>query len=115
MSILLQGQTQHINHLTTLQKRVGTATQAIQAISTSADQELYISYNKRPFSVPNDWGWEPCAGYYDTGEMAVDSAPKVLLQNKLSRSRAKLDETTRLIEPKSGCFYFYSGSSGKLN
>ena len=102
MNILVTAQNQHITHLTTLQQRVSSATQALQSVNPAADQELYISYNKRPFSVPNDWGWEPCAGYYDTGEMAIDPAPKVLLQNKLSRSRAKLEDVIRLVEPKSG-------------
>lgn len=100
VSILLQAQTIQVSHLTSLQQRVSNATQALSNVNPILDQNLYISYNRRAFDVPNDWDWEPCAGYYDTGEMVIEPAPKVLLQNMLSRSRTKLEEAMQQLDPK---------------
>ena len=80
---------------------MNTVREALESVDSSPDQDLYISYNIRSFSVPNDWGWEPCAGYYDTGEMVVEPGPKVVLQNKLSRCREKHAEVTGFIDAKS--------------
>ena len=75
--------------------------EALSHVNTSSDQDLYITYNVRAFSVPGDWAWEPCAGYYDTGDMVLDPAPKVFLQNKLTKCRTKLQEVNAQIEAKS--------------
>ncbi|KAL5524396.1 BZZ1 [Sanghuangporus sanghuang] len=96
-SILLQAQQLHTTHLDTLKSRVNTAREALEGVKPSPDQDLYINYNARPFSIPNDWDWEPCAGHYDTSEMVVEPEPKVVLQNKLSRCREKLEEINGLI------------------
>ncbi|KAL5498460.1 BZZ1_2 [Sanghuangporus vaninii] len=96
-SILLQAQQLHTSHLDTLKSRVNTAREALEGVKPSLDQDLYINYNARPFSIPNDWDWEPCAGHYDTGEMMVEPEPKVVLQNKLSRCREKLEEINGLV------------------
>ena len=77
------------------------AQQALSRVSPLSDQELFVAQNSRPFSIPSDWGWEPCTGYYDTGEMVVEPAPKVFLQNKLSRSRGKLEEIDEQMSSKS--------------
>ncbi|THH08450.1 hypothetical protein EW145_g2696 [Phellinidium pouzarii] len=100
VSILLHAQTLQTAHLTALQNQVNSVQQALTQVNPALDQNLYISYNIRAFSVPNDWAWEPCAGYYDTGEMAIDPAPKVFLQNKLSRCKAKQQELYALIDNK---------------
>ncbi|KAL5501729.1 BZZ1_3 [Sanghuangporus vaninii] len=96
-SILLQAQQLHTSHLDTLKSRVNTAREALEGVKPSLDQDLYINYNARPFSIPNDWDWEPCAGHYDTGAMVVESESKVVLQNKLSRCREKLEEINGLV------------------
>ncbi|EJC97857.1 uncharacterized protein FOMMEDRAFT_114603 [Fomitiporia mediterranea MF3/22] len=100
VSILLQAQELHTTHLTTVQNRINGVRSALEAVNPAPDQDLYITYNTRAFSVPNDWGWEPCAGHYDTGEMVVDPEPKIVLQNKLSRCREKLQEVNGLINSK---------------
>ena len=64
--ILSEAHALQSTHLTSLQSRVTAAQEAIAGVDIAKDQELYISYNIRPFSVPGDWGFEPCAGYYDT-------------------------------------------------
>ncbi|KAL5482501.1 BZZ1 [Sanghuangporus weigelae] len=96
-SILLQAQQLHTSHLDTSKSRVSTVREALEGVKPSPDQDLYINYNARPFNIPNDWEWEPCAGHYDTGEMVVEPEPKVVLQNKLSRCREKLGEINGLI------------------
>jgi hypothetical protein len=30
------------------------------------DHELFIEMNRRPFSIPVDWAFEPCPAFYDT-------------------------------------------------
>ncbi|KAH8114438.1 hypothetical protein DFH11DRAFT_1688953 [Phellopilus nigrolimitatus] len=100
VSILIHAQSLHTTHLSTLQSRVNAVQQTLTQVDPAPDQDLFIAYNTRPFSVPNDWGWEPCAGYYDSGEMVIEPAPKVFLQNKLSRCREKLQEVSALIDSK---------------
>ncbi|KAG8973408.1 hypothetical protein FRC05_008799 [Tulasnella sp. 425] len=74
---------------------------SLSAFDASKDQELFVEYNKRPgFSVPGDWDWEPCAGFYETGVMSVEPTPKVYLQNKLAKAQGKLDEVTALEKTK---------------
>ncbi len=65
-TILQQAQALQTNHLSNLQSRVAAAQQALAAIDIVKDQELFVTYNLRPFTVPGDWGFEPCTGYYDT-------------------------------------------------
>jgi len=98
--ILQQAQALQTNHLSNLQSRVTAAQQALAAIDIVKDQDLFVTYNLRPFTVPGDWGFEPCTGYYDTGEMSVEQAPKIVLQNKLSKCRSQLQDTTNLINSK---------------
>ena len=101
VSILLQAQQVHTSHLTALQGRVNDVRASLEGVNTAADQDLFIQYNIRAFSVPNDWGWEPCAGYYDTGEMVVEPEPKIVLQNKLSRCREKLQAVNSQVNSQS--------------
>lgn len=39
---------------------------ALNAVDPLQDQKLYASFNRRPFSKPEDWAFEPCDRYYDT-------------------------------------------------
>ncbi|QRV85998.1 SH3 domain protein [Ceratobasidium sp. AG-Ba] len=74
---------------------------ALNAIDPDQDQVLYASFNRRPFSKPSDWDFEPCDRYYDTPEVIIEPEPKVLLQNKLQRARTKIAELIPIIEDKS--------------
>ncbi|QRW27522.1 cell division control protein [Rhizoctonia solani] len=74
---------------------------ALNAVDPLYDQKLYASFNRRPFSKPEDWAFEPCERYYDTPEVITEPEPKILLQNKLQRSRQKLAELIPQIEDKS--------------
>jgi hypothetical protein len=93
---------------------------ALNALSPEQDQALYASFNRRPFSKPGDWDFEPCDRYYDTvrdlflrnwlelnqrclalkPEVVTEPEPKILLQNRLQRSRTKISELIPLIEEK---------------
>ncbi|KAG8979631.1 hypothetical protein FRB90_008042, partial [Tulasnella sp. 427] len=74
---------------------------SLSAFDAPKDQALFVDYNKRPgFSVPGDWDWEPCAGFYETGVMSVDPTPKVYLQNKLAKAQGKLDEVRAMENTK---------------
>ncbi|KAF9236493.1 hypothetical protein BU15DRAFT_89110 [Melanogaster broomeanus] len=76
-TILLQAQTIQVVHQETLKNRLAAH---------------FVDLNVRPFSVPSDWVFEPCANHYDTSEVCLEPGPKVFLQNKLARSRTKLQE-----------------------
>lgn len=66
VSLLQHAQSIHAAHLTTLQSRVSAVQTALGAVDVPKDQDLFIDHNIRPFTAPGDWGFEPCAGYYDT-------------------------------------------------
>ncbi|CAK5284133.1 unnamed protein product [Mycena citricolor] len=98
--ILSHSQALEIAHLDTLKGRLAGVEVAIEAIDPAQDQNLFIEYNIRSFTPPVDWKFEPCVTHYDTEEMSIEPAPKVFLQNKLSRCRSKLKELAPVIDGK---------------
>ncbi|KAF9049462.1 hypothetical protein BDZ89DRAFT_1088904 [Hymenopellis radicata] len=93
---LQHAQVLQTNHLDVLKGRLVSVERALSEINVAGDQGLFIDYNIRAFTAPNDWKFEPCATFYDTDELNVDPAPKVFLQNKLTKGRIKLQELTPL-------------------
>ncbi|KAF8744066.1 Fes/CIP4, and EFC/F-BAR homology domain, partial [Rhizoctonia solani] len=99
--LLLHSQALHEGHLESVRRSVANTQAALNAVDPLYDQKLYASFNRRPFSKPEDWAFEPCERYYDTPEVITEPEPKILLQNKLQRSRQKLAELIPQIEDKS--------------
>jgi len=99
-AVLLHSQDLQIKHLDVLKDHLVTAKTVLGQVNPIQDQGLFIDYNTRLFSVPADWTFEPCSSHYDSEEMSIEPAPKVFLQNKLSRCRVKLEEVTALVESK---------------
>ncbi|KAJ6508511.1 hypothetical protein C8R45DRAFT_1168696 [Mycena sanguinolenta] len=106
-------------HMDSLKVHLDRVEVALAQVDPSRDQDLFIEHNIRPFKAPGDWKFEPCVNHYDTASfqsrlfsrtdlnssinqdaMSVEPAPKVFLQNKLSRSRAKLQELDPLMDGK---------------
>ncbi|KDQ62593.1 hypothetical protein JAAARDRAFT_30501 [Jaapia argillacea MUCL 33604] len=100
IKILLQAQTLHSSHLESLKNRASSVQTALTQVDPAKDQDLFIDHNVRPFVAPGDWKFEPCQSHYDTGEMNAEPAPKVFLQNKLSRCKTKLQELAPLLQAK---------------
>jgi hypothetical protein len=50
----------------TTHSSVANTQAALNALNPEQDHALYASFNRRPFSKPGDWGFEPCDRYYDT-------------------------------------------------
>ncbi|EGO23646.1 hypothetical protein SERLADRAFT_370507 [Serpula lacrymans var. lacrymans S7.9] len=100
VGILLQAQTIQIMHHDTLKDRFASVESALKAIDAGKDQDLFADHNIRPFTVPNDLRFEPCSSHYDTADMNVEPAPKIFLQNKLARSRNKLQELEPVLQAK---------------
>ncbi|EGN98055.1 hypothetical protein SERLA73DRAFT_55208 [Serpula lacrymans var. lacrymans S7.3] len=100
VGILLQAQTIQIMHHDTLKDRFASVESALKAIDAGKDQDLFADHNIRPFTVPNDLRFEPCSSHYDTVYMNVEPAPKIFLQNKLARSRNKLQELEPVLQAK---------------
>jgi hypothetical protein len=85
-----------------LKGRLESVETTLGLINPARDQALFIEHNIRSFTAPNGWQFEPCPIHYDTAEMSVEPAPKIFLQNKLSKCRTKLEELGPLIEAKRG-------------
>ncbi|KAJ7928075.1 hypothetical protein B0H13DRAFT_2248511 [Mycena leptocephala] len=98
--ILSQSVALHLSHLDALKNRQAGVEAVLGQVDPSRDQDIFIEHNIRPFKPPSDWKFEPCVNHYDTDAMSVEPAPKVFLQNKLSRSRAKLQELGPLVDGK---------------
>ncbi|KAF8526758.1 hypothetical protein JB92DRAFT_3087230 [Gautieria morchelliformis] len=101
-TILQHSQSLLATHLASLQSRANLVDTALSQVNPAKDQDLFIEYNRNlgGFKVPDDLKFEPCEGFYDTGELNVESAPKVFLQNKLSRCRSKLKELEPVLHAK---------------
>ncbi|KAJ7134798.1 hypothetical protein C8R44DRAFT_771495 [Mycena epipterygia] len=98
--ILSHSQALQISHLDVVKTRLAGVEAVLNQVDPSKDQEIFIEHNIRAFNPPKDWVFEPCVNHYDTEAMSVEPAPKVFLQNKLSRSRAKLQELSPLMDSK---------------
>ncbi|KAL0961378.1 hypothetical protein HGRIS_006332 [Hohenbuehelia grisea] len=98
--VLLHSQALQLKHLDSLKGRLTAVESALNDINPIQDQDLFIDHNVRAFTAPGDWAFEPCSIHYDTGEMSVEPAPKIFLQNKLSRSRSKLQELDPVLASK---------------
>ncbi|KAJ7505127.1 hypothetical protein B0H11DRAFT_1976959 [Mycena galericulata] len=98
--ILSHSQALQLSHLDVLKTRLANVEAVLDQVNPSKDQDLFIEHNIRSFIPPKDWTFEPCVNHYDTDAMSVEPAPKVFLQNKLSRSRAKLQELGPVVDSK---------------
>lgn len=120
IEILKNAQGVQQKHLDALRLHLTDTEAALGAVSPQADQDLFIDYNIAPFTPPPDWGFEPSAVHYDhvgvrcvplncyhthvsKGDMSVEPASKVYLQNRLSRCRAKLEELDPVLSSKRAC------------
>jgi len=115
-TVLHLAQELQLTHCDALKNQVSAVDSTISSIDPKKDQGLFIEHNLRPFSAPADWTFEPCASYYDTGELTIEGGAKIFLQNKLSRSRGKLLELKPLLEDKrkeaEKAFSFVNAGSG---
>ncbi|KAF8904120.1 hypothetical protein CPB84DRAFT_1835747 [Gymnopilus junonius] len=100
VKILGHGQRLHLKHLDSLKSRVANVETKLEQVDVVKDQDLFINYNVRNFVAPDDWTFEPSAIHYDTDAMSVEPAPKIVIQNKLRRSREKINELNPLVKSK---------------
>ncbi|KAF8968963.1 hypothetical protein BDZ97DRAFT_1797220 [Flammula alnicola] len=100
VKILIHSQQLQLNHLDALKSRVVNVEAKLGQVDVVKDQDLFIDYNLRAFSAPGDWKFEPCSIHYDTDAVSIEPAPKIVIQNKLRRSREKLSELAPLIHSK---------------
>ncbi|KAG1797773.1 uncharacterized protein HD556DRAFT_1233065, partial [Suillus plorans] len=100
VGVMREAQNIQLSHQNILKDRLTAVIAALIEVQPDKDQALFAEYNIYPFSLPNDWVFEPCSNHYDTGDICIDSGPKVLLQNKLARSRAKLRELNPVLGKK---------------
>ncbi|KAA1133739.1 hypothetical protein PGTUg99_006357 [Puccinia graminis f. sp. tritici] len=74
---------------------------ATNTIDAQSNQALYIEYNRRPFTDPPDFVFEPCPIWHDSAEYALSAPePKVLLQNRLGQARSKAADLEPTIAAK---------------
>jgi formin-binding protein 1 len=65
VDVLLSAQAIETNHLDISKSRLLAAETAFQAVNPATDQEIFIDFNIRPFTIPMDWKFEPCQNFYD--------------------------------------------------
>ncbi|KAI0769881.1 hypothetical protein C8Q74DRAFT_1271721 [Fomes fomentarius] len=87
-------------HLDAIRTHLNDCEAALNAVNPGADQDLFIDHNISPFLPPPDWAFEPCPSHYDTGDMSVERAAKVYLQNRLTRCRSKHQELEPVLTSK---------------
>ncbi|XP_006462400.1 hypothetical protein AGABI2DRAFT_73127 [Agaricus bisporus var. bisporus H97] len=97
VKILLFAHRLQLGHLDNLKEKLSNVEAKISQVQPVEDQLLFIEHNIRPFTLPDDWKYEPCTLHYDTDAMSTEPAPKIWLQNKLNRSRTKAQELAPLI------------------
>lgn len=115
VGVMREAQNIQLSHQNISKDRLTAVIAALIEVQPDKDQALFAEYNIHPFSLPDDWVFEPCSNHYDTvgltdlsyvhcvkscklqGDICIDSGPKVLLQNKLARSRAKLRELNHVL------------------
>ncbi|KAH8994342.1 hypothetical protein EDB86DRAFT_3078196 [Lactarius hatsudake] len=100
VTVLQHAQALQLSHHDALKNQASVVGVALTEINPKKDQAVFIEHNLRPFASPTDWSFEPCASHYDTAEVNVEGGAKIFLQNKLQRSRAKLQELKPLLEEK---------------
>ncbi|KAG2065715.1 hypothetical protein BDR04DRAFT_1108021 [Suillus decipiens] len=100
VGVMTEAQNIQLSHQDILKDRLATISVALTEVRPDKDQALFVECNIRPFSLPDNWVFEPCSIHYDTADICIDPAPKVFLQNKLARSRAKLTELNPALERK---------------
>ncbi|KAG2359645.1 hypothetical protein BDR07DRAFT_1378531 [Suillus spraguei] len=100
VGVMTEAQNIQLSHQDILKDRLATISAALTEVQPDKDQALFVECNIRPFSLPDNWVFEPCSIHYDTADICIDPAPKVFLQNKLARSRAKLTELNPALERK---------------
>lgn len=64
--ILRHTQVLQLTHLDVLKTRINGVETALERVDPAKDQSIFIEHNIRPFTLPNDWVFEPCATFYDT-------------------------------------------------
>lgn len=64
--ILSHAQSLQHSHLDALKRHIAGVESALSAVSPQNDQNMFIEYNIRPFTLPADWKFEPCPTFYDT-------------------------------------------------
>lgn len=60
-----------VSHFSTLTDTVNSLQKILGSVDHQKDHELFINYNRRPFTIPNDWLFEPCPNFYDTVRRVV--------------------------------------------
>ncbi|KAG1743309.1 uncharacterized protein EDB91DRAFT_1328561 [Suillus paluster] len=100
VAVVTEAQRIQLSHQDILKDRLATVNAALIEVQPGKDQALFVDCNIRPFSIPDDWVFEPCSNHYDTGDICIDPAPKVFLQNKLAHARAKSRELKPALEQK---------------
>ncbi|KZP33431.1 hypothetical protein FIBSPDRAFT_810692 [Athelia psychrophila] len=90
VQVMLHAQQMQLQHQDGLKSRISGVQAAARDVNTVQDQDLFVDHNIRPFTAPPDLAFEPCSSHYDVGEISLDPAPKVFLQNKLTKCRSQL-------------------------
>lgn len=66
VGVMREAQNIQLSHQDILKDRLTAVITALTEVQPDKDQTLFVESNIRPFSLPNDWVFEPCSNHYDT-------------------------------------------------
>jgi len=66
VGVVTKAQNIQLSHQDILKDRLVTVSAALIEVQPDKDQALFVESNIRPFSLPDDWVFEPCSNHYDT-------------------------------------------------
>jgi formin-binding protein 1 len=117
LSFLLSHSSTIYNNLyTKLSTQCSSIANAYSPLDIGSDQDLYAEFNIRAFTLPPDWSWDPCPGYYADEQMIVGQGggeEVVYLQNRLGKSRKEKERLTIMMNGQSGCASFLGNQFSK--
>jgi formin-binding protein 1 len=66
VTVATEAQDIQLSHQDILKDRLAIVNAALVEVQPDKDQALFVDSNIRPFSIPEDWIFEPCSSHYDT-------------------------------------------------
>lgn len=66
VKISIHAHSLQVSHLDRCKDQLSAGEQVLRLVNPLADQNLFIEYNIRAFTAPNNRVFEPCSSHYDT-------------------------------------------------
>jgi hypothetical protein len=108
VGVVTEAQNIQLSHQDILKDRLAAVSAALIEVQPDKDQALFVEFNIRPFSLPDDWVFEPCSNHYDTVGPTYSSHVHCVKEHVNCR------EIFALIQPQR-CSYKINSRARELN